>query len=759
MTNEPLREEGLTLASRQYEARLVLPEYVEAPSGNPEPFGGTAKLLRLVRQRKVTILVITFLGALAGLLVQLPRTPLYRATVSVAIEPQNDEFFYNKDVNPNSNLASSYPDIEQATQVKILGTKALQNLVIDKLSSDQSLHIVAPEDRMAAWRNALHLPPAHRDSREAMLQQAAGTVQVKPMRSTRVIDISVDSPDPRLAATFANTMASEYIEQSLETRWKTARRTGEWLSTQLDDMKVKLQKSEEDLQNYAVAMNLILTGDKNKDNMANDKLRQLQTQLVEAQSELAAKQAKYELAMTAPPDSIAQVLDDASLRTYDARLADLRRELANLNATLTPAHYKVQKVQSQINEMEADRNGARDLIVERIHNDFEEASRREKLLSSSLARQSAVVTDQSGKIIHYDILQHEVDTNRQLYESLLQKVKESSLSSALRASNIQVVDAAAAPSAPFAPKIPLGIEIGLLAGLCMAVGLVVMRDNSNPCIELPGDAAFYLKVPELGTIPSWSLDRHAAEVRKSPLRLATFTRASSSVEARNPRAFSHFAEAFRLLLTSLLFIGQRRPIQVLVVTSPGPSEGKSTVISNLALAYAETGRSVLVIDCDMARPRQHEILSIPNQAGLGSLLAGIEPLDARSVMLAISTSKVSGVNVLPFGDPEGGASANLLHSKRLPELLSFARERFDVVLIDTPPMLYMADSRIVGSLADGVLLVIRARQTQRDAGMKAARQLAADGVPVLGAVLNDWNPKLAGYYSVYDYSRYYEKSR
>jgi len=726
------------------------------PAEESESGGEVAKLLRAIRKRKATILVAVFLGALAGLLIELPRTPVYRATVSLAVEAQNDDFLYNKDISPNSTITGSYPDIEMATQVKFLSTRALQNRVVQKLDADKSLTINVPEDRMSAWRKALHLPPAEPESRESLLRQAASSVRVRAVASTRAIDVSADSPDPNLAATFANAMANEYIAQSLETRWKSARRTSDWLSTQLDDMKVKLQKSEEELQQYAAAVNLVLTSDKNKDDIASDKLRQVQSQLSEAQADLAARQARYELAMTTPPDSLAQVLDDASLRNYDVKLTELRRQMAELSSTMTPANYKVQKVKSQIDEMEASREKARGLIVERIHNDFEEGARREKLLSSALARQAAVVTDQSGKIIHYDILQHEADSNRQLYESLLQRVKEAGISSALRASNIQVIDPALAPEAPFAPSVTVGVLMGLLAGLCAGVGIVILQDRMNPCIERPGDAEFYLGIPELGAIPSWSLDRRAGMIRKDPLRLATFRRGAGASDS-GPKSYSSYAEAFRLLLTSILFAGRHGKTQVLVVTSPSPSEGKSTVVSNLAAAYAETGRSVLVIDCDMARPRQHEILAIPNQSGLGTLLAQTDALDAQAMSLAICGAHIPGVKVIPFGDPEGGASANLLHSRRFPELIELARARFDVVLIDTPPMLYMADSRIVGSLADGVVLVIRARRTMREAAVKAARQLAADGVPVLGVALNDWNPKFDGYYSSYDYARYYAK--
>jgi capsular exopolysaccharide synthesis family protein len=751
------------IEARDPDARLAAPHpvgsYLGTYSDDSEGFNEFASWLRIVRKRKGTLLVVAFLGALTGLLIQLPRSPLYRASVSVEVQAQNEDFFYGKDVNPNSTLGSVYPDIDLATQVKVLETRALRNRVIEKLDADNALRIVMPEDRLSAWRKILHLPDPPPASRQSMLLHTAESVKVKPARTTRVIEITCESPDPALAAAFANTMASEYREQSLESRWQSAKHTGEWLGRQLDDMKVKLQKSEEDLQSYAVAMNLILTGDKDKGNVADDKLRQMQTQLSEAQSDLAAKQARYELAMTSKPDSLAQVLDDATLRTYDVKLADLRRELAELSSTLTPAHYKVQRIQSQIAEMESDRGNARDRIIERIHNDFEEAEHREKLLSSSFAAQSAVVTDQAGKIIHYNILQREVDSNRQLYESLLQRVKEAGISSAMRASNIAVIDSAEVPAVPFAPNVPLGVLGGLLTGLCAGFGLVLMQEKTNRYIESPGDAAFYMNLPALGTIPSAVLERWPGASRRAPLRLASFGGSLDTllpaVEKRGP---SVVAEAFRLMLTSLLFIGRKRPAQVMVVTSPGASEGKTTVVSNLALAYAETGRSVLVIDCDMRRPRVHEVFGIPNEGGLAELLAESEPLQPRSLLLASSRCGIICIDILPSGDP-AGAAANLLHSKRLPELIALAREQFDVVLIDTPPMLDIADSRIVGSLADGVVLVIRSRRTQRDSAVMARRQLAEDGVPVFGVVLNDWDPKFAGYYSIYDYSKYYETSQ
>jgi capsular exopolysaccharide synthesis family protein len=194
--------------------------------------------------------------------------------------------------------------------------------------------------------------------------------------------------------------------------------------------------------------------------------------------------------------------------------------------------------------------------------------------------------------------------------------------------------------------------------------------------------------------------------------------------------------------------------QVIVVGSPGASEGKTTVISNLAMGFAETNRSVLVIDCDMRRPRLHSLFEVSNEAGLSDMLARREPLEARDLVVAAQTTRFPGVTVLPSGSIDTGA-ASLLHSPRLGELIALARQQFDAILIDTPPMLHMADARIVGAFADGALLVLRSRQTSRDTALSVRRRLEADGIPVLGSILNDWNPKAAGYYGYESYSEYY----
>ena len=221
-----------------------------------------------------------------------------------------------------------------------------------------------------------------------------------------------------------------------------------------------------------------------------------------------------------------------------------------------------------------------------------------------------------------------------------------------------------------------------------------------------------------------------------------------------PRNQSLTAEAFQALLTSILYTGRKRRSRVLIVASSGAGEGKSTVISNLALSFAETSRSVLLIDCDTRKPQLHRIFDVPNDRGLLEILAEKEPLDPGVLARCWRNTRFPGVSLLPSGQETERGQA-LLHSHRLQELLELAREQFDVVLIDTPPMLHVADARIVGSLVDGVILVVRSGKTSRESAVSVNRRLKEDGIPVFGVVLNDWNPRAAGYYGYEVYVDYY----
>lgn len=679
-----------------------------------------------VRRHKGSVLLAAFLGVLAACLYTFPQTPLYQARAVLEWQGLNENFLNMRDVNPMTDAGNAYnPEYDIQTQVRILASRSLTDRVAGKLGLDRQPLVVNP-GRLSSWGRSLGLAQADPAAeREAVLEKAARYLSVRAQPNTRLILISCDSTDPRLAAAFINTLVQEYTEQNLESRWKSTQKTGEWLARQMEDVKIKLEKSDESLQSYARASGLLFTSE--KDNVAEQKLRQLQEELSRAQADRVAKQSRFETASGTAPESLPEVLDDGSLREYQSKLTELRRQLAELSSTFTPEHPRIKRVEAQVAALEGSLEKERSNIVRRIRNDFEAAQRREQLLASDYAGQAGLVSEQAEKVTHYQTLKREVDINRQLYESMLQRVKEAGVASALRASNIRIVDSARPPKAPYKPNVAMNSLVGLLAGFLAGAAVVVVRERTSRSLKEPGDTQFYLSLPELGAIPklgpgvfSRLLDRRGSGAKD--LVPATW-------ERQKPGS----AECFRAVVTSVLFAGQSR---VIALSSPNPGEGKTTLAANLAIALAETRRRVLLIDGNLREPSLHEVFGLDNSAGLATILAGAAPASASDGLA--KATRIPGLHVLPSGcSPE--SAPTLLYSPHLAELLEAARTQFDTVLIDTPPVLRVPDARVLGRLADTVILVVRADRTSRDTAVLACQRFTEDGTRVLGTILNAWD--------------------
>lgn len=763
MENQPLLDDPSQgpLARKSPRTSLLPPrrQYMDMPY--PEEFEEPGPALlpeywQILRRRKGTLILIVFLGLLIALLFTLPQTPIYQARGSIEIQNLNENFLNMRNVSPTADQgASEAPGSDIQTQAKILQSESLLERVAAKLNLGKKL---VPEAGgvFSSWgkRNNLGLNEGRQAlTREKILALVTKNLKISTTANTRLIEIRYDSTDPQLAADFVNTLTAEFIQQNIESHWKSTQQTGEWLTHEMEDVRIKLEKSEDALQSYANASGLLFTSE--KDNVAEEKLRQLQEELSKAQADRVTSQSQYELVSTASPESLPEVLDDATLKEYQVKLTDLRRQLAEISSSLTPAHPAVKRVQAQVTALELALDKERTNIIQRIRNEFESAQRRENLLAANYAAQARLMTEQAAKVTDYNILKREVDTNRQLYDSMLQNVQEASMTSALRASNTRVVDSAVPPTHPYKPSLVLNSALGLLAGGFFGIAFIVMQERSDRSIQGPGDTALYLDVPELGAIPSAKAGRsrlfayyrngNGHESKKletgKPLQVELVT------SNKNP---SILADSFRATLTSILFSGENgdRP-RVIVITSASPGEGKTTVASNLALALAEIGpsvlmQSVLLIDGDLRKPRLHEIFGVPNGWGLSDLLEGKKPPNGCEGMVFETAFK--NLKLLPAGASTVSTAA-LLHSPRVIEFLNRMRDEFHTIIIDSPPMMHMPDARILGRFADGVVLVVRSAQTMRDTAVAASQRLTQDGTRVLGTILNQWDPRETNNYS------------
>jgi polysaccharide biosynthesis transport protein len=685
-----------------------------------EDQGGVVEALRILARNKTLLLCSAVAFGVIAFLITRWQRPIYQARASIELQDVNvvlPSISRTTQDQQTFNVLSDLP-----TQIRILQSRTLATRTVDKLKAATPAGSSGP-------------------LREQELKRAATTMTVKSPGDSRVIELLVDSPNPQLAAEYVNALASEYIDQTTDQRLKLNRRTADWLARQVDEMRQKLESSERDLQAYAQKTGLLFTNNtpgRGGNSVSEETLRQRQLSLSTATADRALKEARNRVALTSPSEALPEVLDDPHLGGLRTQITDLQRQVAELSAVYTPDFPKIKRLQAEIQMLQTSFERERAAVLEKVRNEYQEAMERERLLVNDYADQAKVVTGESEKAIQYQILARAVDNNRQIYDAMLRRISESGIDAALKASSIRLLDPAIVPVVPYKPNIPINTAVGVLLGLFVGAGTVIIRARSDRSIKAPGQTAPWLNVPELGVVPSF------------PKRQRLRSGQSLSLQRRS----AMMAESFRVVLTSLIASGRNSfdrtssSGRVLVCTSASPSEGKTTIAANLAIALANIGDKVVLIDADLSRPRLHEMFNVNNDLGLTTMLQS--PAITDELLDATICETPSGVYLVPAG-PQISEAGDLLFARQMPELLSLFRENFDTVVIDTPPTPQLSQARLLGKEADGVVVILRAGHTTRQAALGVVQRLSDDGINVLGTVLNDWDPKKAP-------SEYYGKS-
>jgi len=635
----------------------------------------------------------------------------------------------------------SGPDPRGSVTVVGLVSEAIatvSDLVKKPFASDQ------PEPSAStAVQPAATEPSAANETRRqsARIDEFLGGLSIVPVRNSRLVEVRYSSTDPAFAADAANAVTKAFIQQNMQSKFTTSKDAADFLGDRLAEQRRALEASEAALQAYKERNGTVSVAD-SASNIVVQRLSDLNAALTKAKTERINKEAAYNQLRSAEGsgalDTFPSVITNEYIQKLKADLSDLQRQQATLSQRYNDRHPEMIKVHSSIEVADAKLKAELSKVVQSVKNEYQAALSEEQSLQSALNAQKGEALSLNRKGIEYGVLQREAESNKQIYESLLQRTKETGISSELRASNVRVVDAAEVPRGPISPNIQRDIMMAFGGSLLLAIALAFFLEHLDNRIRTPQELKAHLGIPFLGMVPSTK----ASDGSANPLV--------------SNGAAANFVEAFKTVRTNLLFSTAEEGLKSVVVTSAGPSEGKSIVAANLALALAQTGQRVLLVDADMRRPRVHEIFGRPQEPGLSNVLtANAKLIDT------IRKSDTHGLWLLPSGHIPPNP-AELLGSLRYVDFIAALDDHFDWAIIDTPPVMAVTDSTVAANEASGVVFVVGADKTNRHAARTAVEQLDATGAHLLGAVLNNVDiARHPHYYPAYyrkEYAKYYVSS-
>ncbi len=724
----------------------------EDPHGSEEHQPNmVADYYRTIMRHRWLIASLALLGLVVGLLMHLTTQPVYETRTSLEIQSMNSDFMDSRSVAPTAALPS---DSIVQTQIKLLGSDSLTERVKAQLSEGDHASSVERNDMLSRLQRSLHISNGQQIPYEKLLDETAEGVAIKAMGISQLVEVKCDSWDPEFAANFCNTLISQFQTVDMESRGDQARRISDWLVRQAADVRQKAEESQRRLL-AATGGNGMMLSTQN-DGIGEDHLRQMQTELVHAQADRMEKQAELAEAQNGGAGGGP---DTDAYSASKLRLADLQAQVAALVPPLTEAAPKVVHLRAQIAEVQQNMVREKAIGSSKLQAAYLAAKHREDLLSMSYHQIEGSVSTNLQKSSEVDLLRREVQSEQQLYQTLLQRAKEAGFASAMPASTIRVVDPARKPKFAVYPKRVTTALVGMLLGVICGVLTAFILERQIPRLRLPGDVTRFVRIDELGVIPSSFANQSASGRLLSPVNgLVRFNAATQADAAQktsdNWSDEALVAESYRNTTLSLLLSGPNNQSRTFVVSSPNAGEGKTTVTSNLGIALSKSKLRVVLVDGDLRKPRLHDVMSVDNSHGLRDLLRDGVSTYSGSMEKVCKPTAYDNLFVIPAGRGKESVS-DLLHSPQLQVLMDELARQFDVVLVDSPPMLHIADARILAGHASQAILVFRSGVSKRSNAITVRKMLQRDHVQIAGSVLNDFDPRREGqrrYYSgYYDY--------
>lgn len=683
---------------------------------------------RVVYSRRWTVAALAGSGLVLAVAWNYITVPTYQASVTLQIDREQPGL-----ADISEQAASQFPEQPDyiETQYKVLRSRSLATTVIGQLGladKPELKHGIMPEE-LRAYDGEVH---------PRILKRFFDRLKVRPSKGTRLVDVSYESVDPELAPLVVNTLGEAFVEHNLRAKWDATQKASIWLEEQLDTLRINLATSEEKLLSYA-ASHAILFVEERRD-VTTDKLAQLEEELTNAQSDRISKESLSMLAegVSQGGGLLPGSLSSEAYQEFQAQRAELLRERSRLLVSFAPAYPSVRRISEEIRQIEVDMLAESQRILASVSEQFAVARQREELLHNAVRRQRYRVNALSGDFIQYNILKRDADSYRQLYDGLLQRLKEAGVSAGLSASNIAILDAAQVPEEPFRPRNAVNCAVGLAFGALFGIGFAFVQEQLDTAVRTPDEVERITGLGLLAVVPRSGTERDR--------KLLTGESKDGDDSSLLWQPEDGVAEAYRTLRSSVL-LGWGDSTRRILLTSAQPQEGKTTLSLNLACSLAQLGRNVLLIDADMRRPDCHRQLGVTQSPGLSEFLQGTA--EAEQVVV---DSKIAGLSIVPSGKSVRAAS-DLLYSPRLQSLLEQAGERFEHVIIDSPPSLALSDARTIGRFVESIVLVV-SDKTDRNALQRTKQSFDDAGIGFLGFVMNRISLRNLdyGYYGDYGYS-------
>jgi len=721
------------LPSEPAQTLEALPEYASSV--------GLDELASTVWRHRNLLFAFGSAGLAIAILASLFSTTIYRARTAIRLQIPPDPYATVSTQSPSSegeevSTSESYVQNE----IKVLQSDSLAERVADRLDAQfrpgrEKLRISSPLQKILT-----HLMRRERPSPEqARILSIHRVVNIHTSLKSQVVEIYFDSTDPIRAAAGANAVVSEYISMNKDAQTKSAQDRTEWLSSQISDLKTKLDRENQELKAFASAAGLIYSA--NQGALAEQRVSEIQSQLTRAEADRAAMQSRYETALSDAPDSTPKGTNDALLEgasdpllhEYQTNLVAAEKELGTLRSVYTQENYKVADAEARVAQIQASIQRERYSLLDRLRTKYQSTVSLQSSIESAYRAQTQKLQSQSADVFRYNTLKHDLDTTQHLYDSLLQKIKEAEIASSLKTTNVRLIDPARPPTTPYSPNRPMDGAIG--SGLGILVGLLTILIHSRGAVPRGVNAQSMLPLlRELGSIPDASSIPGISETHS--LALAWNQPTPPTLEMTTWDAHGPLTEAYSSIISSILFSPRcASKHRALAVTSVDPQEGKTTIITTIAMMLAECHDRVLLIDADLRRPSLHRVFDQCNDTGLTSLLAKDKSITSDELVHFYRRTQFTGLYLLPSG-PGVPSITPLLRSPRIADLLALARHDFDWVLIDTPPTSLFFDARALGRLSDSVILVFDEQRARCDALTATCRQFTEDGTNILGTIRN-----------------------